>query len=1176
MSRFLPLLLSGLLCFSMFSVLHVSAMWAKNPSNPVLDIGVPGSWDDLNVWAPTVLLKDGLYRMWFSGSHNGTYGTRIGLATSSDGLSWTRYGSNPVLNPGPSGWDSSEVQCPSVLFNGSHYCMWYSGTLNIQVGLATSIDGINWTKYAGNPVFTQGHDPSVLFNGSTYEMWYSGNDGTIKYATSPNGISWTQSSSNPVLNHGASGSWDSKYVMNPSVVFNGSTHIMAYAGEKDDLIPRIGLAYSSNGINWTRDSNNPIIDLGPVGSWDAYYVDQPGLLLVGSAVKMWYSGFDGTYHTSGFGYYHRIGLARLEHVVASFTYHPTTPLTNEAITFNGSLSTSDGGAIANYSWNFGDGSPNSTGMITTHNYTENGIYAVRLNVVDDFGQVGFTSQNVTVLNRPPVSSFTESATSVPTGTTIYFNASASYDPDGSIVSYFWNFGDHTNATGINVSHAYAKDGNYTVTLTVTDNDGSTASSSDTKNILNRSPIAIFTESKEEALTGETITFNASASYDPDGTITSYFWNLGDGTNATGISTSHAYSENGTYTVTLTITDNEGATGSTSAAKTILNRSPVAVFTESAETGYTGELFTFNASASHDPDGFIVNYFWNFGDGTNATGVIAEHTYGEDGGYIVTLIVTDNDGSTGTASAAKTVLNRPPVAVFAESAETGYTGELFTFNASTSYDVDGSVVDYFWDFGDGTNATGVVASHAYADNGTYTVTLTVTDDDGSTASASATKNVLNRPPVAVFTESAEQVLTGETITFNASASFDPDGSVTSYFWDFGDGTNTTGVSVGHAYAEDGNYIVTLTVTDNDGSTASTSAVKNVMNRPPVAAFAESAETGYTGELFAFNASASYDIDGSVVDYFWDFGDGTNASGMIVTHAFSDEGTCIVILTVTDDDGFTGTITAAKTVLNRAPVAEFAVSASTVYTGDLIYFNASASNDPDGTIASYFWVFGDGTSGTGMIADHVYLAGGTYTITLTVTDDDGAYASTSTNVTVLTRPGIAVTEVTLSKTIVGQGYRMGINVTAANYGDRTETFNLTVYANTTAITTISVTLHGGESTAIVFKWNTTGFAKGNYNITATAEPLPGETNVQDNTHSGGIVAVAMVGDLNADGKVDERDVYKAAKTFGSYGPGFLYAGSPPSPRWNPVSDINDDNEIDLKDYYIVCRHFGEVDP
>jgi len=690
--------------------------------------------------------------------------------------------------------------------------------------------------------------------------------------------------------------------------------------------------------------------------------------------------------------------------VANFTTSATTVYTGDSVTFNASSSYDPDGTIVSYSWTFGDGT-NATGITVTHSYAENGTYTVTLTVTDNDGATASTSATTTVLNRSPVASFTSSPTGPYTGSSVTFNASASYDPDGIIVSYFWTFGDGTNGTGMIATHSYVENGTYTVTLTVKDNDGATATNTTTLTVLNRSPVASFTSSPPAPYTSDTVTFNASASYDPDGTIVSYFWAFGDGANATGVTVSHSYADNGTYTVTLTVTDNDGSTSSTSSAKTVLNRSPVASFTASATTVNRTQVITFNASASYDPDGTIVSYFWAFGDGTNATGIVATHSYANAGNYTVTLTVTDNDNAASSTFIVITVVNQPPVANFTTSATTVYTGDSVTFNASSSYDPDGTIVSYFWTFGDGANATGVTTSHSYVDNSTYTVTLKVTDNDGATDTKTTNITVLNRPPVASFTSSATSGLTNVAVTFNASASYDPDGTIVSYFWTFGDGANATGVTVSHSYADNGTYVVTLTATDNDGAQSSANVTETVLNRPPVASFTSSPLTPYTSDIVTFNASSSTDPDGTIVSYFWAFGDGGNATGVVVTHSYVDNGTYTVTLTVTDNDGSVALTSAAKTVLDRSPVASFTSSPPAPYTSDTVTFNASASYDPDGTIVSYFWAFGDGTNGTGMVVSHAYVENGTYTVTLTVTDNDGSTASTSVGKTILDRSPVA---------------------------------------------------------------------------------------------------------------------------------------------------------------------------
>jgi PKD repeat protein len=181
------------------------------------------------------------------------------------------------------------------------------------------------------------------------------------------------------------------------------------------------------------------------------------------------------------------------------------------------------------------------------------------------------------------------------------------------------------------------------------------------------------------------------------------------------------------------------------------------------------------------------------------------------------------GNWAEASAAITVqplANQPPVARFTFSPANPIVNQWITFDATSSYDPDGSIVSYTWDFGDGATATGSRVTKRYSAAGTYTVTLTVTDNRGATNSASQTITVTspNQPPVASFTFSPANPNPGDTVTFDASASSDPDGSIVSYSWNFGDGNTGSGVTATHVYSAAGTYTVTLTVTDNQGATA----------------------------------------------------------------------------------------------------------------------------------------------------------------------------------------------------------------------------------------------------------------------------------------------------------------------------------------------------------------------
>jgi len=167
----------------------------------------------------------------------------------------------------------------------------------------------------------------------------------------------------------------------------------------------------------------------------------------------------------------------------------------------------------------------------------------------------------------------------------------------------------------------------------------------------------------------------------------------------------------------------------------------------------------------------------------------------------------------------------------------------------------------------------------------------------------------------------------------------------------------------------------------------------------------------------------------------------------------------------------------------------------------------------------------------------------------------------------KPDVAVINVTPSKTVVGQGFPLNINVTVANQGDKIETFNVTAYANTTVIQTESILLAGGSSTTILFTWNTTGFVKGNYIISAYAIPLLGEKNTTDNTYTDGTVLVTIAGDVNGDGTVNVLDLTIVSLSYGNF---------KGEPDYNPEADLNEDGIVDMQDLATVARNLGKTDP
>ena len=162
-------------------------------------------------------------------------------------------------------------------------------------------------------------------------------------------------------------------------------------------------------------------------------------------------------------------------------------------------------------------------------------------------------------------------------------------------------------------------------------------------------------------------------------------------------------------------------------------------------------------------------------------------------------------------------------------------------------------------------------------------------------------------------------------------------------------------------------------------------------------------------------------------------------------------------------------------------------------------------------------------------------------------------------------VGITSVTTSKNIVGQGYTASINVMIFNYGNFTETFNVTVYANTTVINTlINITMASDNSTTLTFTWNTTGFALGNYTISAYAWPVSGETDTADNTFVNGALKGAIVGDINDGGHVNILDAILLGNAFDS---------APGDPTWSPNADINGDGYVNILDAIMLGNHFDE---
>lgn len=258
-----------------------------------------------------------------------------------------------------------------------------------------------------------------------------------------------------------------------------------------------------------------------------------------------------------------------------------------------------------------------------------------------------------------------------------------------------------------------------------------------------------------------------------------------------------------------------------------NRWPVAAASASPARGDAPLTVVLDAVGSEDPDGAVASIDWSFGDGGTGTGTPAGHTYQTPEDLMAVLTVTDDLGAS-TSNTARIVadpVNQLPIAVAAADSTTGRAPFAVVFNARDAYDPDDGIQNYRWDFGDGGTYWGSTAYHTFSTPGAWTNTLSVFDFRGGTATATIDVAVgpPNQLPAAAVLASVLNGPAPLSVVFDGSGSTDPDGTIVSYAWSFGDGATASGPAAAHVYASPGTYAATLTVTDSDSGTTSGQAI-----------------------------------------------------------------------------------------------------------------------------------------------------------------------------------------------------------------------------------------------------------------------------------------------------------------------------------------------------------------
>jgi PKD repeat protein len=562
--------------------------------------------------------------------------------------------------------------------------------------------------------------------------------------------------------------------------------------------------------------------------------------------------------------------------------------------------------------------------------------------------------------------------------------------------------------------------------------------------------------------GSVVNLDASGSYDSDGSIVLYEWDLdNDGVydDATGATTSKTWFDDGVYTVGLRVTDDDEGENTDTTTVTINDLGPTAAFTWSPEPQDEGSAVSFIDNSVSYPDS-ITGWSWDFGGQGTSTAQSPSFTFMDDGLYKVGLTVTDDDGSTSTIIQDVIIENVAP-SVKAGPDQIVNEGDMVYFSGTFS-DPGADSHIFEWEFSDGTIAMGTqTPEHIYLNDGTYTVNFTVTDDEGAIGSDTLIVTVDN---VAPTVDAGSDDVIDEGDTFTGSGSFSDPGD---YLWtatvDYGEGGGTVSLplsgkdfSLSNVYEQDGIYTVTVVVSDDDISSSDT--LKVTVNNVAPRVSAPMDASGDEGSIITLDNFTFTDPGDDTWTASIEWGDGNVENLGSVTspisgpsHIYDDEGSYLVTLTVTDgEDNGTGSLPVS--VHNVAPTIQS-------LTGDIINENkvalVSGSFSDPGTLDTFTvainWDEGISETycypvgSTGFSETHQYpddnptaTTSDSYTVSVTVSDCDGGSDSGSTAVTV---NNVAPTLTTIGDQHTPWGEALSFDADFADPGLLdTHTFNL----------------------------------------------------------------------------------------------------------------------------------------
>ncbi|MFV0513561.1 MAG: PKD domain-containing protein [Jhaorihella sp.] len=689
----------------------------------------------------------------------------------------------------------------------------------------------------------------------------------------------------------------------------------------------------------------------------------------------------------------------------------------QPVVFDGAASYDIDGAIGAWHWDMGDGTV-LEGETVTHAYAGSGDHVVTLRVTDDSGvaNASASDQLRVVVNAPPRPLFTIPPRPVSVSELAVLDASGSTDADGRILSWLWDFGDGVSGEGQTVNYAWTRPGTYDVTLRVTDDSGTASAVQSTSMQVRVDAAPKADAGADQFVTASEVAFDGSGSTDSDGAIAAWEWDFGDGATGSGKTARHAYRRAGSYEVALVVRDDSGAPLNTDrdTMRVTINASPIAD-AGPPQIVAPGEEFILSGGASVDPDGEIAEYVWTFPDGATATGQRVAHRLNEPGRHRIGLTVRDDFPGGAAADEAEVLIavNAGPVAV-AGADRLIAPGDTVVFDAGQSFDPDGRLVAFRWEFDDlGAPLDAERVERAYVTPGVWSAQLVVTDDSGvlnGTAVDDVTIRV-NHPPLS---EAGAAIDTERLhVVFDGSGSSDADGDALIYTWDFGDGSEPgQGVRVTHVYPRTGKFPVLLTVDDGTGlaNARAVDATTATIRARPMADAGGNRDV-CSGEPILFDASDSVDPDGGLLQYAWDFGDGTVSDLVNPNKTYERPGIYPVTLTVRNETGteYGTDLDRIAALVREGPIAD-AGEDRTVCSNQKVRFDGSGSTDADGAVNAFNWTYGDGGTGNGETPSHTFIRPGNYAVTLTITGDaQGACSpldSDVANITVIAAPELSI--------------------------------------------------------------------------------------------------------------------------------------------------------------------------